>query len=769
MKQSSKVPFAKAYLPLAMTCALSAFSLIAQAEESAEQVLELDTLNISGELDSPVGEDQGYVAKNSRSATKTNTPLNETPRSVSVVTQQQMKDRNVQTVSDALRYSAGIQAGYFGEDNKQDWFILRGFKQANNGLFQDGVRVYSSGFYSWQVDPYMLERVEVLKGASSVLYGQSTPGGIINLQSKRPNAEVNDEAGIQYGSFGRKQLQFDVGGKLDEQGDVLFRVAGMSRDAGTQVDDVDAERLLLAPSMTFNFNDDTSLTLLASFQKDNSDPQLQFLPAEGTLYKGSSGYIDTDTAVGNPDYEKFDRTQYTLGYELNHRLSDSWDFQQNFRYGQLDVDLRQMYYAGHSIDLLRSAASSLAGGATSGLAFNFAFGVVSGLYPDLNDPSRQKIMRGLTYTDGQADNLSLDNRLVNYWSGDALESTFLVGVDYQLLNIDEESFGSDPLIREPLNIYNPSYDSVNLVRLGATGLNPVTAADLQDKRTRADQLGIYVQEQLKIDDHWVFLLGGRYDNARSDIDNRTTDVHKNIRDEEFTWTTGAAYIADNGLTPYVSYSEFFLPVADLNPTTGDPYEPESGAQKEIGLKYQPEGFDGSFNLALFELTQQNVRKTEAGNVRTQLGEVRSRGLELEASAEVIDNLSLVGSVTLIDAETTKTTNLAQAEKGKMPSQVADRLASLWATYRFSDGLLNGFGIGVGARYTGESYGDNRETESLRVPSYTLYDAMISYKLEDLTFQVNANNVTNKEYVATCDYYCWYGNRRNVIVSASYEF
>jgi iron complex outermembrane receptor protein len=762
-KYQAKVPFAKARLPLAMACALGAFSMGLHAEEAVQ----LEATNISGELDSPVGEDQGYVAKNSRSATKTNTPLNETPRSVSVVTQQEMKDRNVQTISDALRYSAGIQAGYFGEDNKQDWFILRGFKQANNGLFQDGVRVYSSGFYSWQVDPYMLERVEVLKGASSVLYGQSTPGGIINLQSKRPNAEAKNEVGVQYGSFDRKQLQFDVGGKLDEQGDVLFRVVGLSRDTGTQVDDVDAERLLLAPSMTFNFNDDTSLTLLASFQKDNSDPQLQFLPAEGTLYNGGNGYIDTDTAVGNPDYEKFDRTQYTLGYELNHRLSDAWDFQQNFRYGHLDVDLRQMYYAGHSIDLLRSAASSQVGGATSGPAFNFAFGVVSGLYPDLNDPSRQKIIRGLTYTDGQADNLSLDNRLVNYWSGDALESTFLVGVDYQLLNIDEESFGSDPLIREPLNVYNPSYGGVNLVRLGATGLNPVTSADLQDKRTRADQLGLYVQEQLKVDDHWVFLLGGRYDNARSDIDNRTTDVHKNIRDEEFTWTAGSAYVADNGLTPYVSYSEFFLPVTEINPTTGDPYKPESGDQKEIGLKYQPEGFDGSFNLALFELTQQNVRKTETGNIRTQLGEVRSRGIELEAAAEVIDNLSLVGSVTLLDAETTKTTNRSQTEKGKTPSQVADRLASLWATYRFSDGLLNGFAIGAGARYTGESYGDN--TETLEVPSYTVYDAMVSYKLQDVTFQVNANNVTDKEYVATCDYYCWYGNRRNVIASVSYDF
>jgi len=164
-----------------------------------------------------------------------------------------------------------------------------------------------------------------------------------------------------------------------------------------------------------------------------------------------------------------------------------------------------------------------------------------------------------------------------------------------------------------------------------------------------------------------------------------------------------------------------------------------------------------------------VRKTEAGNIRTQLGEVRSRGVELEGAAEVIDNLSLVGSVTLLDAETTKTTNLAQAEKGKTPSQVSDRLASLWATYRFSEGWLNGFAIGAGARYTGESYGDNRETERLRVSSYTLYDAMLSYKLQDVTFQVNANNVTDKEYVATCDYYCWYGNRRNVIASVSYDF
>ncbi|VXB14963.1 Iron complex outermembrane recepter protein [Pseudomonas sp. 8BK] len=725
--------------------------------------LQLPSASVIGELDSPVGEDRGYVARNSRSASKTNTALHETPRSVSVVTQQQMDDRNVVSISDALRYSAGIQAGYFGEDNKQDWFILRGFKQANNGLFQDGVRVYSSGFYSWQVDPYSLERVEVLKGASSVLYGQATPGGVINLQSKRPTLEQKNEVGVQYGSFQRKQVHLDVGGKLDEQGDVLYRVVGLSRDSGTQVDDVGSERLLLAPSLTLNFNADTSLTLLASVQKDNADPQLQFLPAEGSLIGSVNGQIDDETALGNPAYEKFDRTQATLGYELNYRLSDAWDFQQNFRYGELNVDLRQMYYAGHAIDVLNSAAAATAKQFSIPLAM--AFGLVSAQYPDLNDPSRQKVMRGLTYTDGRADNLSLDNRLVNYWQGAGVENTFLLGVDYQQLNINEKGFAADPLIREPLNIYQPSYAA------STTLLNPATLAvlgpqDLQDKRTRADQLGFYLQEQLKLDERWVLLLGGRFDNARSDLDNRSTGVHKSIRDEEFTWTAGAAYLADNGLTPYVSYSEFFLPVADINISTGEPYQPESGEQLELGLKYQPAGFAGAFNLALFELTQQNVRKNTVAGTRTQLGEVRSRGLEFEASADLSDNLSLVGSLTLLDAQTRKTTVLQ--EQGKTPSQVAERMASLWATYAFQ-GPLTGLKVGAGARYTGESYGDNRETDALRVPSYSLYDAMLSYQLNDVTLQLNANNLGDKEYVATCDYYCWYGNRRNLIASVSYAW
>ncbi|WPC06498.1 TonB-dependent siderophore receptor [Pseudomonas benzenivorans] len=738
-KYPSRAPFARCRLSLALGCALALSAGLARA---ADGVTELESMEITGKLSSPVTDDSGYVAKNSRSATKINTPLRETPRSVSVVTEQQMKDRNVLTVSDALRYSAGIQAGYFGEDNKQDWFVIRGFKQANNGLFMDGARVFSSGFFSWQIDPYMLERIEVLKGASSVLYGQTPPGGLINLQSKRPTLAARNEIGVQYGSFDRKQMHMDVGGKLDDDGDLLYRVVALSRDTGTQVDDVGAERLLLAPSLTINFNPDTSLTLLASVQKDNSDPQLQFLPASGTIAANPNGKIDTDTAVGDPGYEKFDRTQLTLGYELNHRFSDAWEFQQNLRYGHLDLELRQLY----------------------------SLGFVNDSFPGL-DPSRRLIARGLTYEDGQAESLSVDNRMLGNWIGNGWENNLLLGFDYQLLNIDTKSPASDPgfPVVPLLDIYNPKRAApVTLPMVGTitpTYGQPIGAFALQDKDTRADQFGYYLQEQLKLDDHWVFTLGGRYDETRYDFDNRTTGAGFQVSDQQFTASGGVAYLFDNGLTPYASYSEFFTPVTSLNTSTGKPFMPEEGEQKEIGLKFQPQGFSGLFTMALFELTQDNVRKTLPGGIQTQLGQVRSRGLELEAQADLSESLSLVASYTKLDVETTKSTR--PTEVGKTPANVADELASIWAHYKVKGGSLDGLAFGAGARHTSSSYGDN--TESLEVPSYTLLDAVVSYDWENFRVQLNANNLTDKEYITACDYYCWYGNRRNVIASVNYAW
>lgn len=741
MKYRSHAPFTKARLPLALACALTAMSFAAQADEQQE-ALELDLLYISGELDSPASE-EGYVAKRSRSATKINSALNETPRSVSVVTEQQMEDRDVQTISSALNYSAGVQSGFYGEDNKQDWFIIRGFKQANNGLFMDGSRIFSSGFYSWQIDPYMLERVEVLKGAASVLYGQSPPGGLINMQSKRPTLDGQNEVSLSYGSYDRKQLNVDVGGQLDDSGKVLGRVVGLNRDTGTQVDDVDASRFLLAPSMTLNFNDATSLTVLASYQEDDSDPQLQFLPASGTITGNPNGKIDTDTAVGDPGYEHFKRTQMTLGYELNHRLNDTWDVQQNLRYGRMDMDLRQIYSLGYVND-----------------------------YFPAEDPTKSLVARGLSYEDGHADSLSVDNRLLGFWFGDNWENTLLVGFDYQWLKIDTESPARDPSTFTgqiaPLDIYNPKHSQQTFRGVSTTYDAPVGSFALQDKQTRSDQFGYYAQNQIKLDDHWVFLLGGRYDEARTDFDNKTTDASYDVTDQKFTMSSGLAYVFDNGLTPYVSFSQFFLPVTTLNTsvTPNEPFEPQTGDQKEIGLKFQPVGYDATFSSALFELTQENVTKTLPGNIQAQIGEVRVRGIELEGQANLGNGLSMVASYTKLDPETSKSSR--PAEEGRKPANVADELASLWTHYQFQGDLLRNLSIGAGVRHTSSSYGDN--TETLEVPSYTILDAMVGYQLDkNVQLQLNGSNLADKEYVTACDYYCWYGNRRTVTASVTYDF
>ncbi|GAB3384570.1 TonB-dependent siderophore receptor [Azotobacter armeniacus] len=731
------IPFARERLPLALLCTLGLAAAPAQGIEEGEKdkrPVELDGVTVVADRDSPVGPDTGYTAKRTLAGTKTDTPLNEIPRSISITTEQQMRDRNVSTVSDALHYTAGVQTDVWGQDNRADWFIIRGFSQGNNGLYRDGNRVHSDGHFRWQTDPFLLERVEVLKGAASVLYGQNPPGGVVNLVTKRPTATRFGKIGVEYGSFDHKQMTLDMGGPLDDAGRILYRITALSWDKGNQVDHVNEERLLFAPTLTFNFTDDTTLTLRASMQRDNSDPTMQYPLAEGTRFRTANGKIHDDVAVGDPHYEKFERDQYTFGYEFQQRFNDAWSFQQNLRYGHLDLEYRHMYATSYLDDLQPGA-----------------------------DPSRRLLMRGLGGSDGQSDSISVDNRLLYKWEGAWVQSTLLMGLDYQKLDVDNKRYARDPLVLEPIDIYNPRYGGQ--ITLVDWDLNPVTDADRQDFRTRFDQFGLYLQEQVKLDDHWVFLLGGRYDKARADLDNRTTDVDKSIRDEEFTWNAGVAYLFDNGLTPYFSYSEFFLPVADLNTRTGEPFEPEEGEQWEVGLKYQPPGFDGSFNLALFEMTQSNVRTSGAGGITTQLGEVRSKGIEFEAVANVTERLSLVGSMTYLDMETTK--SLRANERGKTPSSVADRMASLWATYTFRGGPLGGLALGAGARYTGESWGDN--TETLEVPSRTLYDAMASYTWRDLKLQLNASNLTDKEYVSSCSYYCYYGERRNVTASLTYSW
>lgn len=733
-------------LALAIAAALAASPVWAEEATNEEQ---LETIEVNAEQSEDVygRDDFGYVGQRSRTGTKTDSPVSETPRSVSIVTREQMNDRAAVSISDALRYTPGIQAGFYGEDNKQDWFIVRGFKQANKGLYRDGTRTYSEGFYSWQIDPFQLERVEILRGPASVLYGQTPPGGVINVISKRPQDYSFGSVEVEYGSWDRKQVSADLGGIVGDGH--AFRLLALGRQSGTQVDDVEQDRVLFAPSLKLNVGDNTELTLLASYQEDNSDPYLQFHLAEGTLNPSTTGngYIGDDVAIGNPDYERFDRTQYTLGYELNHDFNDGASFQQNVRYGRIDIDLRQMYALAYSDD----------------------FGMPS---------NRTEVVRYISTEDGHADSLNADNRFIFKWDLNGMEHTLLAGIDYQMLKIDGKDYAADPIVGEELfpgiyapntlNVYNPEYANASDIVLLDGTLQPLSESDLQRRTTDSYQLGFYLQDQVKIQDHLVLMLGTRHDKVDTKFENKATGAKQDVDGDEWTANAGLAWIFDNGVTAYTNYSQFFQPIIQLD-ANNEPAKPERGDQVEVGLKVQPEGFDGYFNAAAFKITQENLTSGTAGTASfQQIGEVESEGVEFEAVANVTPSLSFVANMTFLDPEITEDAR-GETVIGNQPNQVSKRLGSIWGKYSFIGGVMNGLSIGSGVRYVGSTYGNDLEQHSFKVPSYTIWDATVSYQWDNFKFQVAAKNLEDKEYVSTCNYWCWYGDRRNVIGSISYAW
>ncbi|MBT0044883.1 TonB-dependent siderophore receptor [Vibrio alginolyticus] len=739
---------------MAVVLALSTPNVLAQEDENI--------VVIGQQQDSAVGPDFSYLGAKSRAATKTDIAINETPRAVSVVTREQMDDRASISISDALQYTPSIQTNYFGEDNKQDWFIIRGFKQANSGLYQDGTRLYSSGFYSWQIDPFALERVEVLRGAASVLYGQNPPGGVINVVSKRPQFDGGSGlVSLEYGSEDRKQLSLDVNSEVSEQ--LAFRFQGLARKNGTRISGVEAERILLSPSMTYKFNETSEITFLTSYQKDDSDPYLQFLPVEGTLTPNKNGKISDSLAIGNPNWETFEREQVSLGYEFSHAFNDTTSFVQAARYSEMDVKLRQMYSYVYSAD-------------------------VPALGPAL-DPSneRKTILRGASTEDGSSDAFNIDNRLMHQVNWGSVEHNLMLGIDFQMISIDGKDFqmisidgkdfANDPivangnaLLNTPMgalpdprfNVFNPTY-SDNIMLLDPNTLQPLSETDKQRTKIDNQQLGVYFQDHMLINDKWAMLLGARYDDTSNEVHNVTTGARTKVDNGEWTFSVGTAYISDSGFTPYFSYSQYFDPIIQED-SNGKSAKPESGDQFEIGMKYQPDSFDGYFNIATYRATKENLARIYLSEL-TQIGKIENNGVEFEAVANVTPSLTLIGNIAYVDAEIKQDINKAWV--GKTPSQVANTVSSAWAHYRFFDGPLDGFAVGLGARYTGESYGDNEER--LKVPSYFLMDATVSYRIGDYKLQVAAKNIADKKYIATCDGFCWYGDRQNVIASLTYDW
>lgn len=610
---------------VALSAAVPAYA--EEKDEAGEPRRALPTVTVSGDSgETATGPVTGFVAKRGSSATKTDTPLIETPQAISVVTRDQMEAQSALTLRETTNYTAGVVSSYF--DSRVDSFKVRGGDAIQ---YLDGLQRSYGTYNTTRVDPYMLERVELLRGPSSVLYGQGGIGGVLNLVSKRPQAEQQREVQVQLGSHNRKQVAADFTGPLDTEGKWLYRLVAVNRDSGTQVDHVPDDRILLAPSLTWRPNADTSLTLQALYQKDKSGSLIGFFPWQGTLLPSLYGQIPTSTFTGEPGFDRYDTRNTSLGYLFSHRFNDTWTFRQNLR----STESKVVYNSSYT-----SFTANRLTGRPARPVFN---------------ADQRTIERDLVVQLNGGKMLLIDNQAEAHFKTGAVEHTLLVGADFQR---NETSQLTGRGRAGALDVYAPVYGNYT----APTFLTRQPAV-LQK------QAGIYVQDQVKYG-RWIGLLGLRHDKATTDTEGRPAVA---VDDKATTKRAGIVYLADGGWAPYLSYAESFLPLggADVNNT---PFKPQRGKQWEAGVKWEPEGQRTSFMAAVYDLRDTNRKTTDPTNPinSIQLGEVHVKGLELEYKGSIGRDWDWIASYAYTDARVSRSNG---ADLGKRISGVPKHTAS----------------------------------------------------------------------------------------------
>lgn len=664
----------------------------------------------------PVGT---YVAKHSATGTKTDTPIEKNPQSVSVVTREEMDMRQPETVKGALAYSPGVYASR-GSSNTYDSVAIRGFPAVNTNQYLDGLRLQGDNYSEASIDPYFLERAELLRGPVSVLYGKSSPGGLVAMVSKRPTTEPLHEIQFKMGTDNLFQTGFDFSDALDDNGVYSYRLTGLAKDSDAQQNMAKEKRYAIAPSFSWRPDDKTNFTLLANIQNDPYTGYYGWLPKQGTLIPLPDGSkLPTDFNEGEAS-NYTSRKQRMIGYSFEHAFNDTWAVRQNLRYMQLDTDVKSIYGYGLSAPT-----------------------TINRLYVQ----SKEHLNSFSVDTQAQA----------KLKTGD-IDHTLLFGVDYSRMRNDINSgFGS----ADGLSMTNPQY-----------GNDSYAVTFPYNYLNRQEQTGLYVQEQGEWN-QWVLTLGGRYDWAKTSANNRIDNYTNERSDRQFTWRGGLNYLFDNGITPYFSYSESFEPTLDTS-AHGQTFLPSIGKQYEAGVKYVPKDRPIVLTGALYQLTKNNNLTPDPDNTQfsVQSGEIRSRGVELEAKAALNANVNLIASYTYTDAKYTKDNTY----QGKPTTEIPKHMASVWADYTFHESAISGLTLGSGVRYVGSSSSFNGDNSTFKVPDYTLVDATIKYDLARFglpgsSVGVNINNLFDKTYVSSCyrDYACYWGAERQVVATATFRF
>lgn len=700
-----------------MFSVLQVFS--AHAQQSNATALDTITVDGRGKSDQ-MPESKGYITYETRSGSKTSTSILDIPQSISTVTQKELTLQNSRSLLDALDYSPAVRTDTFGFDPRMDTFNLRGFDSYNNGIFRDGLRQISASIGFFKNEPYGIEELTILKGASSSLYGGSSAGGIVDITSKRPTDVPFREVQVQFGSHARKEARFDMSGPVGSNNSVLYRVTGLTRDADTERLGVKDDRIFIAPAITFKPDEDTSLTVLGEYMNFETG-------GTATFWNYPVNRI-TGVSYGDPAYNANHQIQKRIGYEFRHRFDDVFEFRQNARYSEMKIDYEYIFPY------------------------------------DYRDPTfLTPLSRGTGLNIVETRQFAVDNQLQANFSTGPLGHTVLLGAEASWFDYrNNEGFGSAPSLNLRTLNYGQSIARPNL----QTSLN-------QDHRSR----GVYVQDQIRYDS-WLLTLAARKDwiDLSSSQTNYMTGANIAKFEQEAdkaTYRAGLSYDTDFGLTPYVNYATSYF----LSPgvaATGNGFKPTTAESYEAGFKYLIPNSDILINASVFDINQKNgVFYEIVGGFSRQVqrGELNSRGFELEVKANLDNGIGLRAGYQYLDF---KIKEGVAGTVGNQQSGVPNQTFSIWGDYMIDTGFAEGLGFGAGLRFVGKSPGDDLNT--FDNASRMFMDAALTYDfgkrnkdLEGLLLQVNVKNIFDTQKTTCANNFCNLDGGRFVVGSLKYRF
>ncbi|MFT8491106.1 MAG: TonB-dependent siderophore receptor [Gluconobacter oxydans] len=660
------------------------------------------------------------LAASGNAATKTSTPLEDVPQNLTVITQARMSMLNSRSLSEAVRYAAGV-SDYGSKDDPRGYLgTIRGFSP---DIYLDGTRTPdASSSQSFSIEPWGLEEMDVLRGASSALYGSGQLGGIINAVSKRPRVDQQNQVAFQTGSYSRVQGAADVGGALNASKTLLWRFNGLLRKSDTYAKNIKNNEVYVAPSLSWRPDDRTDFTILASYEQLDAGSTAQFLPADGTIYASPYGYIARNFLNSDADYDVYSKRQAAIGYSFTRRLTPNWTISQNMRYAHLDLSYRYV--------------------------------TAVALSADQRTLTRQALLQSANYN-----NVTLDTRSDLKLRTGPVRHEILFGVDFRS---DFMANRRGQKTAPSLDLYNPVYRPISWPSYG-------TKTNTNETET---QTGVYAQEQARWHDFYL-TLSGRGDFTQSLTVNNLTAGRTPQQDNAFTGRVGLLYKSPIGLSPYVSYATSFQPQVGTT-RLNTPYLPTRGRQIEAGLKYKPPhgtpwGEDFMLTADFFDLVETNVLTTdpEDSTYDIQTGEQRTRGFEAEGVGRLPYRIDMLASFTYQDPRITKTTIAAQLNQ--RPVAIPSHMASLFLKrdFRLTKDWMTG--IGGGVRYTGNTAGALPETFS--VPSQLVWDLQAHVDYQRFGVQFNGTNLANRHYVAVCtrSVACAWAPGRAVFVTLSYRW